>query len=203
MNNDGNFSRTSGFDSDNRVGSERDFNRKTPPSSMALKVIMLGVAAFLAAVIQTGFFMNFRPLGVAPDLCLALCVAISLRGDAKGGAIIGIFSGFFLDAFAKSGISLSIPFYFLLGILVGLFSEGKNIKGLPSYLLFAAIAAGARGLLTFFEICLGLSTFSIWSAIVKAVLPNLLVTILFSPIVYFAVLLVRKLFSRDDKMAKR
>ena len=171
--------------------------------SLILKYIAIFVAVFFTAITQSGFFLSFRPLGVAPDLCLALSVAVALRWGAKKGAIVGIMSGVCLDAFSETGISLLIPFYFLLSVAVGLYTEDKNAKGLPFFAAAMSVSAVLRALLSFLELCLSNPSFSTGKVVTGVVIPNILVTLLFSPALYFAALLVDKLFGRRDKTTRR
>lgn len=168
-----------------------------------LKYLAIFAAVFFTAIVQTGFFLDFRPLGVSPDLCLALVVAVSLRWGAKKGAIVGIMAGFCLDAFSEVGFSLLIPFCFLLGVVIGLFSEDKNTKGFPFFAASMSLSAVLRVLLVFFELCLSAPSFSASGALVRILLPNLLITLIFSPLLYLAVLAVDKIFGKNDKTTRR
>lgn len=168
-----------------------------------LKYLAIFAAVFFTAIIQTGFFLDFRPLGVSPDLCLALSVAVSLRWGAKKGSIVGIMAGFCLDAFSKVGLSLLIPFYFMLSVVIGLFSEDKNTKGFPFFAAAMSLSAILRALLIFFELCLSAPSFSASGALVRILLPNLVVTLIFSPLLYLAVLATDKLFGKNDRTTRR
>ena len=199
------FSGRKGFETDGYVGTgwEYSSSKASFGGGWLAKFLTLALAAFITSIIQNGFFLNFRPFGSAPDLCLALVVAVAIKGDAKDGSLIGLFAGFFLDCFSKSGLSLLIPFYLLLGTVIGLISEGKNLKGLPIFAFVTLVAAFARGLLSFFEACLTLSSFNVWLLIGKSVAPYIFVTVLFCPVVYFVAWLYRNLFFRGRKSAKK
>ena len=173
------------------------------PFYSILKYLAIFAAVFFTAIIQTGFFLDFRPLGVSPDLCLALCVTVSLKWGAKKGAIVGIMSGFCLDAFSEVGLSPLIPFYFLLSVAIGLFAEGKNAKGFVFFAAAASLSATLRALLIFFEICLSAPSFSASGVFVQLILPHFLVTLLFSPLLYLATLTTEKLFGKNDKTTRR
>ena len=173
------------------------------PFYSILKYLAIFAAVFFTAIIQTGFFLDFRPLGVSPDLCLALCETVSLKWGAKKGAIVGIMSGFCLDAFSEVGLSPLIPFYFLLSVAIGLFAEGKNAKGFVFFAAAASLSATLRALLIFFEICLSAPSFSASGVFVQLILPHFLVTLLFSPLLYLATLTTEKLFGKNDKTTRR
>ena len=170
--------------------------------SVILKYLAIFAAVFFTAIIQTGFFLHLRPLGSSPDLCLALCVAVALKWGAKKGAIVGIMSGFCLDAFANAGFSLLIPFYFILSVSVGLIGEGNNAKGFPTFAAVASLSALMRVLLIFFELCLSASSFSASGVFINVILPHFIITTLFSPLLYLAVMAVDKLFGKNDKTTR-
>ena len=166
------------------------------------KYIAIFVAVFFTAIVQTGFFLEWRPLGASPDLCLALCIAVSLKWGAKKGAIVGIMSGFCLDAFSSVGFSLLIPFYFIISIIIGLFAEGKNTSGFSFFISIAPIATLLRVLLTFFELCISTPSFSASATFVYVLLPHFIVTLAASPLFYLSVILIEKLFGKDDKTTR-
>ena len=168
-----------------------------------LKGVGLFAAAFFTAIIQTGFFMNLRPFGAAPDLCLVLCVAISVKYGAKNGALTGLFSGVCLDALSSEGISFLIPFYFAISVALGLWSEGKNTRGGAVFAAAVSLAVALRVALIFFEACLSSASLDIGALIKTVLLPNALVTLIFSPVVYLTLFLYGKLFDRDDKTTRR
>ena len=200
MNNNGNFSaqKSSRHQSDPQSSSSR------PRLSFYsfLKYLAIFGAVFFTAIIQTGFFLKWRPLGTSPDLCLALCVATSLKWGSKKGVIVGIMSGFCLDAFSSIGFSPLIPFYFILCTIIGLFAEGKNTSGFSFFISAMPIAALFRVLLIFFELCLSTPTFSASEILIHTILPHFIITLLFSPIFYLAVVLTEKLFGKKDRTTK-
>ena len=165
----------------------------------ALKYVAIFIAVLFTAIIQTGFFVEFRPLGSSPDLCLALCVAVSLRWGAKKGAIIGIMSGFCVDALSSTGISLLIPFYFMISVLLGLFAESNNTQGFTVFISALPIAALLRVVLMFLEICLTTPSFSASEIFFKAVIPHFIITVIFSPIFHLAVFTVDKIFGKSER----
>lgn len=168
-----------------------------------LKYLAIFVAVFFTAIIQSGFFSEFRPFGVAPDLCLALSVAVALRWGAKSGAVVGIMSGFCLDCLSKPGFSLLIPFYFLLAVAIGLFAEDKNARGFVYFGGAVAVSAVLRALLSFLELCLESPSFSTGKVLTGLMVPNIFVTLIFSPLAYLSVLLADRIFGRKDKTTRR
>ena len=157
-----------------------------------ISLILLLLAAFFTAIVETGFFLNFRPLGTAPDLSVALVTAVALRYGMKKGAVCGIMSGFFGDAFSQSGISLLIPFLFALGIIAGMLSESKGSFGFGSFMATVLAASFAKGALTVFELCLTAFSFDFGGIIVSLVLPHIFITLVFSPLMFLIVRVGKK-----------
>ena len=179
----------------NSNGSSRrayGFKDKMTVSEKIFFVAAFVLSAFLTAIIQTCFFFNFRPFGFAPDLCLALTVAVGVKFGHKSGGIIGLLSGFFIDCFSASGFSLAIPFYVILGIAVGFLAGESAGINLPSLVIFAlGVLSGvlADSFLSTVGICLTFSSFNIGDVLFKTVLPEALCTALFSILVYAPVAL--------------
>ena len=159
------------------------------------------LAAFLTAIIQTSFFFNFRPFGFAPDLCLALSAAVGVKFGPKCAGIVGLLSGFFVDCFSSSGVSLSIPFYIAVGLLMGFMTWEGSVINLPHFLTFLIGTGGgalAYGFLSTVVICLKFSSFNIGDVLFKTVLPEILITVAFSLAVYPTVALVYRIIRKKQ-----
>lgn len=171
------------------------FKDKMTASEKFLFGLACTAAAFFTAIIQTCFFFNFRPFGFAPDLCLALTVACGIKFGPKCAGLVGLLSGFFLDTFSASGISLAIPFYILLGITVGIFSGEGSETNLPHIIIFIiGVIGGAAvsGFATTIHILLTYSSFIIGDVLFKTVFFEALCTVIFSFAVYPFAALVSK-----------
>lgn len=173
---------------DNRpLGGRSRFNDKMTGGELVFFSLACGGAAMLAAVIQTSFFFNFRPFGFAPDLCLCLAAVSGLMFGARCGGLVGLLAGFFLDAFTGAGFSLSIPFYIIIGVAVGLLAlpeSGLNIAKFPLYLLSVAAGGAIYATAFVFYACITYSSFNIADLIFKTALPELICTLVFSLAVY-------------------
>lgn len=144
------------------------------------------LASFLFAVIQTSFFYSVRPFGYAPDLCAALAVATGYKFGPKCGGIIGVMSGFFVDAFASVGFSMAIPLYLVLGCLSGILSLSGAFSRLGGIVVFFGemlITVTVCTLLTVIAECVLRYDMSIIVAISRAVGESAC-TLIFSPLVY-------------------
>jgi len=174
------------------VGGELYDGRETGGMTLLEKTLFIlacTIVAMLTAVIETSFFYSFRPLGYAPDLCLALAVASGLKFGPKCGGIVGVMAGFFVDAFASVGFSLAIPIYLALGVVSGIVSAMKAGRGAGGFLLFVSSVAAAIGLRALLSIILE-SLLHFDMSIVAAIsrtLSESVCTFIFAPAVYFPV----------------
>ena len=182
------------------------FKDKMSTSEKIFFGLLCALAAFFTAITQTCFFFNFRPFGFAPDLCLALTVVCGIKFGPKCAGIVGLLSGFFLDTFSASGISLAIPFYLLLGITVGIFAgEGSEVN-LPHLVIFLAgviIGAAITGFATTVRIFLTYSSFNVGDVIFKTVFPETLSTAIFSLTVYPFAALVSRIIKKKQGFAPK
>lgn len=145
--------------------------------------VWCAIVSLILGCLQTGFFAELPIFGTAPDLSLAFVVAVAMRWGAKRGTAAGLSAGIVMSALA-SGSYLALPFYFALGVIVGLLFEGSARRGFIPYFITAGAAALMRVSATFFELCLFMPSFGFTAAVTKLILPNFAATVLFSPIFY-------------------
>ncbi len=158
---------------DSSMGSNRDISA----------YVWCALVSLILGCLQTGFFAELPLFGTAPDLSLAFVVAVAMRWGAKRGTAAGLSAGIVMSALS-SGSYLTLPFYFALGVIVGVLFEGSARRGFIPYHITAGAAALLRVSAIFFELCLFMPSFGFTAAITKLILPNLAATILFSPIFY-------------------
>ena len=118
------------------------------PLNITLCCLAAILASLITASIQSGFFFQIRPFGIAPDLCLCFTVAAGLLFGSRFGGVAGVSAGIFIDAMTSGGFSLNILFYMACGIAVGFIriSEPRPIKDLWRYISVLICAAGVRQL---------------------------------------------------------
>ncbi|MCI6502399.1 MAG: hypothetical protein MSA49_04105 [Clostridia bacterium] len=156
---------------------------------LALAYTACTAAAFFTAIVQTGFFMEFRPFHASPDLCLALVTAIFLFFGVRPAAVTAVAGGFFLDALSSDGISLRIFFYLLA---LGAFWFLRERRRRPIFFTFLLDTAGAAAV-HFFLILLKtavLEPLRLWDTFLKFFLPNVLCTVLFAPLPFLLIWLI-------------
>lgn len=177
------------------LGSRDRFGKDHSPSSRTRMTLaetvlvgsILAISAFLTAIIQTSFFYSFRPFGLAPDLCLCLTAATGVIFGTKCGGLTGLFSGFFISAFAGSGISVAPLLYMLFGCAAGIAalpSVNRRFSRLSLFLI--TTAAGALislGISIFLTLVFGEAS-SVPSMLLRTLIPEFACTLAFSFTVY-------------------
>lgn len=153
----------------------------------ALIYLWCALGALFLGCLQTGFFAALPIFGTAPDLSLSFVIAMAMRRGAKVGTAAGLSAGIVISALS-SGSYLTLPFYFLLGVAVGVLFEGAGHRSFIPYIITAGAATFLRVSATFIELCLFMPSFGFTAAMTKLILPNLAATILFSPVFYLIVM---------------
>ena len=171
----------------------------------AAELIAVGAACFFAslicAVIQTGFFSVVRPFGCAPDVCLALSVAVGLKFGSKCGGVVGLMSGFTVDALSASGFSLAIPIYVVFGIVMGMLSDIESGTDLPHIVIYiiglfcGALVLAAASIL---GMLVSYTSLGFADMLTRSVLPRLLLNMLAGLALYPCVLLTAKLIRKKQ-----
>lgn len=182
------------------------FKDKMTPAEKIFFGLACALSAFLTTIIQTCFFFNFRPFGFAPDLCLALSAVSGLKFGPKCGGIVGLLAGFFVDAFSSQGFSLAIPFYLLLGVMMGLLSadgSGVSLPHFPLFLVGMAVGTVISALSSVFNICMTYSSFNIADIAFRTVVPEALCTLIFSVTVYPPAALVSRILKKNQGFAPK
>ena len=146
----------------------------------------------LAALMETTFFGYFRPFGATPDLMLPLIIAIGMtEGGAWGGAF-GIVGGVVIDSLGSVGMTLTPIVFMLAGFFAGLlleeyFSDTVAVRGIM-------IAAGVllRAVMTLVSAASEIPDFVLGSVFRLVIGPELLATLVISPLMHLAAYLTLK-----------
>ena len=161
------------------------------------QTILLSVICFFSACVlialQTTVLGRIRlPLlsPAAPSLGLLLTLAFGFILDREWGGVCGLVTGFFCDATGDGGWFLLPLAYFLLGYVTGAVGRRVLAHNLPSFAVFAAAGALIEAGITVARAALSLRGVppAVW--LLHAILPRMLLTVLFSPILYGYVRLI-------------
>lgn len=133
-----------------------------------------------------------------PWLGLLLVLAVGYLFDGEHGGVLGLFVGFLADCMG-SGMMLRPLSYFLLGWLAGSLALSRLAHNMPSFAVFAAVGAAAEGLFRVLSAALSARAVPPVSFLWFSVLPHIVLSVLFSPLVYGVVFLVRRLLGEGKR----
>lgn len=100
-------------------------------------------------VIQTsllGFFNIFRAI---PNIPLMLVVIFSMMSDGVTGGILGIMTGVLYDTMIYDVFGIHTVIFFVIGALIGNYSEYMLRENSASYAVVAAISTAVMHFLTY------------------------------------------------------
>ncbi|MDD4089642.1 MAG: rod shape-determining protein MreD [Tissierellia bacterium] len=157
------------------------------------KLILMSSLIIISFVFQTsliGFFNHFK---VIPNFPLILLVIFAMLSDGVIGGVLGFLTGILFDAMIYDIFGLYTLIYFLIGAIIGTFSDEMLRENQIVY----SVAAGASTVLMHLLLYLILFflRFRVQSA--KSILPNILFeTALNAVLVVFILKAVIYLFDR-------
>lgn len=113
-----------------------------------MKPWRLSLLILVVIILQVGFLPAWRPLGVVPDLLLALVLALGLYTTAGEALITALVGGLALDLSSGSDFGLRLGFYTVVALVVALLQRsGWLLDSLTWRLgLIALLTLAANGL---------------------------------------------------------
>ena len=157
-------------------------------SSLLYKILKYGIIFFFVIMLPTVTLPLASSL-VVPDLVLCAVIAVAMGEDERTAGICGVVAGFFLDALGGVGLSLSPLVYGFCGYLAGVMVRFFLRRNFPSYLIYVACAAAANSVITLFFIYVWQDTVPLNAAFTDIVIPEFLLTLLASPLLYLVIAL--------------
>ncbi len=109
--------------------------------------IRLGLAAFLALVLQLAFVDHLSLFGVRPDITVLIVVLLGLRRGPSTGTLVGFFLGLFQDLLAPATLGMNMLAKSVLGYLSGRLGQTLALSTLPLYAPLFAVAVLVHDLL--------------------------------------------------------
>lgn len=160
------------------------------PLSIAIAVTVAVASAMIVAAFKVGFFFEIRPFGTAPDLCMAFVIASGLLFGSRFGGVVGLASGFFVDAMVTGGFSMNVIFFTVCGIVVGFFRipEPRPIKDLWRFIAVLSAAMGVRQFLLALWVIVSAPSISPLRLLLDIILREIFCTALFSIPIYLLTL---------------
>jgi rod shape-determining protein MreD len=147
----------------------------------AIDVLKVGVAVFVAALVQTSIVGAIEILGGAPDLALVTLVAVALLRGSIYGAAAGFFTGLVLDTANLATLGETSLLLTLLGYWVGRYGEttGRDRSHAPMLSIAVITALYAFGVVAL-HVMLGdpvNARVALFEALLPGILLNLLLTV--------------------------
>lgn len=172
----------------------------SPSHSRALlrKIIVLSLYFLLIGAAQCSFFPQLRFLSSTPNVMLGAVVAVCLCEEQKSALVCSIAAGFLIDAIGAFGYSLSPLSFFGVALLCTPLAK-KMLPKLPSYILMLLPASLVGALFTALNILLRTGFEPPAQMITKYLLPELLLTLLFSIPLFYITKLVLRLAQKKTK----
>ncbi|MBQ7011364.1 MAG: rod shape-determining protein MreD [Clostridia bacterium] len=158
-------------------------------SSLLYKILKYGLIFFFIIMISTVSLPLVTDGAVIPDLVLCAVIAVAIGEDERTAGVCGVAAGFFLDALGGVGLSLSPVAYGFCGYLVGVLVRFLLRRNFPAYLIFVSCAAAANSVITLFFIYVWQDTVPLNSAFADIIVPEYLLTLLASPLLYIVIAL--------------
>lgn len=100
------------------------------------------MAAFIVIsfIIQTSFLNFFAVFNTIPNLSLTVLVIFAMMSNGITGATIGIFTGMMYDAMIYNVFGVYTLIYFIIGAIIGNYSEEMIRENYISYIAVTGIS---------------------------------------------------------------
>ena len=151
----------------------------------AAKYILTELALFFIVILlQTTLLSRYRILGAVPDLCFGALILVAYFCGKETGAVTGIAAGFAVEALGSTGISILPVCYLLCGYVCGYFTRAVIPRRFTAFLAVLGAAVPVRAAITLIYMCLTYSEIRLPQILVRNILPEMLVTAIFTCILY-------------------
>ncbi|MCR5217520.1 rod shape-determining protein MreD [Treponema sp.] len=136
------------------------------------------------AILEAAVISNLTFLPSTPDLLMLCVLFFSLHNGKIVGETTGFVSGLFLDFLSSAPFGLNCLFRTTLGYLSGLFAKTLNTEGILVPAMLGLIASVYKGLFLLLLSFLYPSKITIYSIFDLSSLFEILMNIVFAPIVF-------------------
>lgn len=160
---------------------------------MIVQTVILSCSGILLGVIQSTLLENIIPMNIVPDFALIMLIAAAWRYGSLTGEVSGFLIGLGFDAMSLAPLGFHAFLFGLIGYLFGRMQD--NIA--PGPIFFPAVAALIATLIKYsgsyiLSLVFGMNSGAIRYFSLDAVW-ELLINMLFAPLVFFLVSLVGRL----------
>ena len=174
--------------------------RRNQASKAALikRIIIYGITFFILGVAQCSFFNELSFLSATPNIILGAVAAVSLLDSQRSAAVCGIAAGFMIDALGGTGISIS-PIALLCVALLCSEIAKKILPTFVSWVILLVPASLVGSVFTMANIFLLVGRFQISSVFKSILLPEFILTVIFSIPLFFIIKLCVRLADAKNK----
>ena len=174
--------------------------RRNQASKAALikRIIIYGITFFILGVAQCSFFNELSFLSATPNIILGAVAAVSLLDSQRSAAVCGIAAGFMIDALGGMGISIS-PIALLCVALLCSEIARKILPTFISWVILLVPASLVGSVFTMANIFLLVGRFQISSVFKSILLPEFILTVIFSIPLFFIIKLCVRLADAKNK----
>ena len=161
-----------------------------------IKYITFAVIACILAVMQT----SFAKIGSFPiGLTLLFVSAIGIFFGERDGAIVGLFGGIIIDSLSGAVIYTSPIVYMIVGYFCGLCIKRFLSKNLPSFIVYTLVVGLFKELVNLFYFVMLSDKLNVIEILINDLIPDYLIYIAFSPIVYLVVFALHRIINKETK----
>ena len=163
-----------------------------------MKGIVYGVVLVVASILQSlpHFIPSFG--GSKPLLMIPVVVCLAMFEGPVGGAVIGIAGGFLWDLFSDRLLGFNSLLLLMICCACGLLTRLLIRNKLLSSLLMTAGAVFVQGILDWFFNYVITSQDSPFFELCHYTLPNMLYTMILTPLVYIIIYRVARFLKKHD-----
>lgn len=163
------------------------------------RFICVFLLLLLLSAIQTSFFRGNGFFGITPDLILAVTIAVGYFEGPFFSGITGLLGGLIIEAAGGSGICIYPLLYMLAGYFFGAMFVSSLRRGFLTVQLCTFIALTVRSTLLILKAYNVAADFNILDYLIGIWLPEILISEIFSFLIYPLVYLMNRLNRADRK----
>lgn len=167
-------------------------------SAILRRILIYTPIFFLFGIAQCSFFTELSFISAVPNIVMGTVAAIAFLDSQRSAVICALASGFMIDALGSSGISLS-PIAFLAVVLVSSEIAKKILPTFISWLIIILPSAIINSIFTVIRILLITKDLQIVSIFRVILLPELILTIIFSLPIFFIIKICIRFADKKSK----
>ena len=166
--------------------------------SEVVKYCVYAVLGLFLILLQLTFFTSVRPFGSTPDILIVAVATVAMFEGEKAGAVFGVLVGFVVEAVGGVGVSLLPLIYMLVGYACGIVASEYYRRSVLLFVIFDLGVSAVRFFTTLIYIVVTWSTVDLNVVIPGVLFPEMLSTLVISPVPGLLLLPVYKIFRGEE-----